>query len=337
MLEEKLEPVLRALRGAEDFKGRYDISRNWFQEHEENLAEGLGDLSFLCKLPSEERRALTYPVIGNWVLEQMQAFEPQTEHQGKVYAMMMKLVSESRFNNHHMQNVYEDPVAFTRMEDELLATMLSNPEESMPIHRFMCQIAAGVSEEIGKVLYRRNWHEEGYAIDLGHGICSPVNSLSCYIGSPFERLVKENRAGPIGLTIMVVDDEHPEEWYHRLLAVGFEKRGGQEGVFYDCETALEALRKGHYDVILTDLELGEGKMGGIEFVERAYKIQKRRGITPMISVFSYNADRLMEAEKRLHWTGKQRIFQQVAYCNNKRTFTATGFKENVVNYIRRPS
>src|SRR3989344_2422691 len=276
MLEEKLRPVLTELRAeARDLKGRYDIARNWFQEHAENLAESVEDLTFLCELPDEERTVLTYPVIGNWVLEQMKRFEPKTEHQRRVYELMRGVVSGKRFNNHHMRGLYDNPFAFTGRVDELLAAMLSNPEESMPVHKFMC----GISEEVCNLVYNQKLPQKSsYTADLGHGLFSPVDSLTHFVGEPFVVLVKSNRAGSIGLTIMVVDDEHPEEWYHRLLAAGFEEKEGQQGMFRDCETALEALERGHYDVILTDLELGEGKMGGIEFVERAYEVQKRKGI-----------------------------------------------------------
>lgn len=285
----------------------------------------------MCELPNEDRYVLTYPVVGNWVLEQMQAFEPQTEHQQKVYEMMRNVVAESRFNNHHMQRAYEDPVAFTRMKDELLATMLSNPEESMPVHKFMCWIEDKVGRLVsdGKLL-----HKETYTTDLGHGLFSPVKGLTYFVARPFERLVNDNRAGPIGLSIMVVDDEHPEEWHHRLLSVGFEEREDQKGMFYDCETALEALERGQYDVILTDLELGEGKMDGITFVEKAYEVQKRKGVKPRISVFSYNDEKLQEAERRLsNFSGESKVFHQVNH-NNKGTFTATRFKEEVGYTLR---
>lgn len=332
MLEEKLRPVLRELRAEErERKANYEIVRNWFQVHVENLAESVEDLTFLCELPDEERTFLTYPVIGNWVIEHMKRFEPQSEHQRRVYELMRRVVSEKRFNNHHMQELYDNPVTFTRMVDELLATMLSDPNESMPVHNFMY----GISNEVRDLVHGHKLpRKDSYTTDLGHGLFSPVHSLTYFVSSTFKWLVEQNRAGPIGLTIMVVDDEHPEEWYHRLIAVGFEEREGQQGMFHDCETALVALERGHYDVILTDLELGKGKMNGIEFVERAYEVQKSKGITPRISVFSYNEDRLREAEKRLHpFVGEQKVFHQVEF-NQKGTFTAAYFKEQVGYTLR---
>ncbi len=326
MLEEKLNSILTQLRAKErERKANFEIVRTWFREHEENLAEDLADMTFVCELPYPERSLLTYPVIGNWVLEQVQTFEPQTEHQKEVYELMRKVVSESRFNNHHMEGLYDNPVMFTRMKDELLAAMLSNPEESMPVHKVMCEIADRASELVygGKLPDKKT-----YTTDLGHGLVGPVSNLTYFITRPLARLAEHNRAGPLGLTIMVIDDEHPEEWYHRLLSVGFEEREGQQGMFYDCETALEALERGCYDVILTDLDLGEGKMDGITFVERAYETQKRKGIKPRISVFSYNNEKLKEAERRLRESGEQKVFHQVDH-NNKRTFTAITFREYV--------
>ncbi|MFH1308103.1 MAG: response regulator [archaeon] len=332
MLEEKLQPILTILRADErDFEREYEIIKNWFQEHKENLADNLSDLTFLCELPNEDRYLLTYPVIGNWVLEQMKAFEPQTEHQKKVYELMKKVVAETRFNNHHMKNIYDDPIAFTRMKDELCTTMLSNPEESMPIHKFMREI----EERVDSLIVDETLPiKETYTTDLGHGLLSPVSGLTYYVARPFERLVKNNRAGSIGLTIMVVDDENPEEWYNRLLSAGFEEIKGQQGIFYDCETALEALERGRYDVILTDLELGEGKMDGITFVEKAYEVQIKKGIKPAISVFSFNKEKLSEADDRLRKSkGEQKVFHQVDY-NYKSRWTATGFKEAVINALR---
>ena len=114
-----------------------------------------------------------------------------------------------------------------------------------------------------------------------------------------------------------------------MISVGFRENKNQQCFFYNCESALEALEKNNYDVILTDLELGEGRMNGIEFVEKAYEIQKRKGINPRISVFSYNDEKLREAEERLHDYGnKNKVFHQVNF-NNKRTFTASYFRIEV--------
>ena len=231
-----------------------------------------------------------------------------------------------------MESSYDNPINFTRMEDELFSNMLFNPDESMALHKFM--------EQIGKVVPDLVYNNKlpikaTYTIDLGHGLVAPVQHLTYLVAMPFERLVDWKGTKKLDLTIMVVDDEHPEEWYQRILSVGFKEISGQQGTFCDAETALKALEHGRYDVILTDIELGQGKMDGIEFVERAYEIQKRNGITPRISVFSFNKDKLDEAERRLRPNnGEEKVMHQIN-LNYKSGWTATHFKQEVLYSLKR--
>ncbi|MBI2546969.1 MAG: response regulator [Candidatus Aenigmarchaeota archaeon] len=329
MLEEKLQPVLSRLREKQmEKKDSYEIVKGWFQDHEENLAESLADIAFVCELPHQERGLLTYPVVGNWVLQEMGQFSPQRGKQTQVYPLLRRLVVEHRFNNHHTGSLYDKPEEYNRMWDELNGLMLSAPEDSMPLHKLMKEIRTRAGQTIHD-LPRKNT----YTVDLGHGLMSPFDSFA-FLTFYFGATVEVGQAKPMDLTIMVVDDQHPEEWYRRMTAVGFKEPDGQ-GAFYDCESALKALENGHYDVILTDLELGEGKMSGIEFVERAYKLQKRRGIKPRISVFSYNDQKLEEAEKRVGTWSKGYVFNQVNY-NNKATFTAARFRLEVGYTLEQP-
>ena len=134
---------------------------------------------------------------------------------------------------------------------------------------------------------------------------------------------------------MIVDDQSAQEWYERMISVGFKDIPGQQGFFPDCESALEALETGHYDVILTDLDLGNGKMNGIDFVEKAFTLLTSKGVTPRISVFSYDDKLLAEAEKRLHvWkhSDNSKVFQQVNY-NNKTDFSAMTFRISVARLL----
>jgi len=296
MLEERLNPVLTQLRTEErERKANFEIVRTWFREHEEKLADDLADMTFVCELPHPERSLLTYPVIGNWYLDKMGSFKPQTDHQQGVYNLLRNLALEKRFNDHHMKALYDGHEEYNRMWDELNSVMLSNPTESLPLHEMM----RGIHREVARAVYDGDLpQKDNYTIDLGHGLAEPSNSfefLTWYFGTIMER----GQAELLDLTIMVVDDQHPEAWYQRMVSVGFKHQEGQQGYFFDCESALEALGKGKYDVILTDLEVGEGKIGGIEFVERAFDIQQTRGIKPRISVFSYNDEKLQEAEDRL--------------------------------------
>ncbi len=324
MLEERLQPILYHLRERDrERKDNYKIVKDWFQQHEENLADSPTDMAFVCELPHSERSLLTYPVVGNWYLSEMRQFRSQTEHQSKVYTLIRRVVAEGRFKNHHMRSFYDNAEDYNRMFDELNSLMLSDPDKSTPLHQLMQEIMATASREINTLPYK-----DTYTVDLGHGVISPLHSFA-FLTWYFDTFVKRGQSKPLDLSIMVIDDEHPEEWYSRIMAVGFKEQEGQQGTFHDCESALKALEKGRYDVILTDLELGDGKMDGMKFAEKAFKIQKRKGIVPRISVFSYNDQKLQEAERKLgRFSRKRVLFHQVNY-NNKAEFSATRFRLEV--------
>jgi CheY-like chemotaxis protein len=335
MLEDRLAPVLAQLRAQE--RGRhadFEIVREWFSSHEENLADNVLDMTFLCRLPHQERTLLTYPVIGNWYLDKMSGHKSQTPHQQKIQTQLMDLIREYRFNNSHMRSWYGSPEEYNKNLDKLHSMMLSTPRMSQPLHERMEHInrefCDTVHEHIEKVL---RYSTKGFTIDLGHGLMSPSGNFE-FLTMYFAMMMERRQTRPLDLTIMVVDDEHPEAWYQRLISVGFKDQKGQQGYFFDCESALEALTKAHYDVILTDLELGKGKMGGIEFVEKAYDIQEEQGIVPRISVFSYNDEMLQEAEDRFRGNREvYKVFHQVNY-NNKKDFTAIRFSCEVAYSIR---
>lgn len=331
MLEDKLNPVLTQLKAGEsESKANFEIVRTWFQGHEENIAESLADLAFICELPDSERRLLTYPVMGNWYLGKMAGFVPQTEHQEKVFSLLKDLIREHRFSNSHMKSLYGQNEEFSKRWDELNSQMLADVSGSLPLREMMKTI----HKEVVRAVYDGKLpHKDTYTMDLGHGLASPSNSFQ-FLTWYFESIAEKGQTLPLDLTIMVVDDEHPEAWYQRMISAGFRDKEGQQGFFFDCESALKALERGHYDVILTDLELGKGKMGGIKFVEKAYDIQKARGIKPRISVFSYNDKKLQEAEDRLRgYSGNHKVFHQVNH-NNKAEFRAIQFRIEVYNTLR---
>jgi CheY-like chemotaxis protein len=176
--------------------------------------------------------------------------------------------------------------------------------------------------------------KETYTTDLGHGLDGPAGSFE-YITWHTRALMESNKAEPLDATIMIVDDQMPEAWYQRMIYVGFKDIPKQQGFFYDCESALVALEHGKYDIILTDLELGEGRMGGVEFIEKAYALQKSQGMQPRISAFSYNKEKLEEAEERLGWIsgGESKIMGQVSN-NDKGGFKAINFRMDVRNSLR---
>lgn len=329
MLTARLEPILTQLRAEKrEAKSNFEIVRAWFIDHEENLAEDLSDLTGICELPPHERALLAYPVMGNWYLAQMATFDPQTEYQKSLYTLLRGLVLEKRFHNHHTESLHAREEYFNRIWDEFNCVMLSNPSESIKLHELMNSIFCEIN---GAVFHKRLPQKNTYTVDLGHGFVDPASSFE-FLTWYFMETINDGNGGPLDRTIMVVDDSHPKEYYQRMIAVGFQDQAGQQGFFFDCESALNALEKGHYDVILTDLELGEGKMGGIEFVERAYAIQMAKGIKPLISVFSYSDNKLEEAERRLRWKGGNKVFHQVNH-NNKVNFSAFKFRFDVCNKL----
>jgi CheY-like chemotaxis protein len=255
----------------------------------------------------------------------MASFVPQTDHQRAGFTLLRGLVVEERFVNDHWN--LEPKEDFNKKEDEFNSFLLKDPDDSMVLDEMMRKI----SGEMDDAITNGNLPKlDTYTSDLGHGLLAPVYSFYFLTHLYLYNLVEMRSTEPLDYSIMVVDDQRPGEWYQRMISVGFKHIDGQQGYFLDCESALEALQAGHYDVILTDLDLGKGKMSGLDFVEKAYAIQEGKGIVPRLSVFSYDNTLLQEAEKRLHrWDKKdQKVFQQVNY-NNKAYFTAIGFRMDV--------
>lgn len=355
MPKQGLQEIIGQVR-TEPIQARYSVVKAYFSEHEEDLtggatiSESVDALISLCKLPYAERRFLTYPIVGNFALKQISEFNPQTEHQKAVYEMVRKWALEGRFKNSHLEEFYEGPVEFTKIEDDLYNLVMSNPDDSRPLAEFMEEKYRKFYEALRvKKEYldsgrlggdKKITFNHGLKTDLGHGLCSPLQyflELLSYI-APFYLGKEIKPLQPLELTIMVVDDENPEHWYKRLLAAGFQEPEHQ-GFFYDCKSALEALKKGSYDVILSDLEFGEEKMDGIEFAEAAYRIQRRKRKKPLIAVFSYSHERLKQAEEELfpHFPSvrrKQKVFCQPIELN-KMYFTAHSFRINVEHASRR--
>ncbi|MBD3309704.1 response regulator [Candidatus Woesearchaeota archaeon] len=339
MLEEKLAPVIRKLEGYSHRKRRYRYVIRFFTEHEENLAEGddidsqIEDMVYLCTLQDRLRKFLTYPVLGNFVLEQADQYEPSTDRQQKVFGAMRDVVAETRFNNHHMEMLNNDPEGFTALQDTLYKVMLQHPIVAERILNFLHQIYRRVEASIRDpermfVLHPRLRDRE-YETDLGHGFSNPVRQLTLQLETHVYHGVKHR---PLDMTVMVVDDENPEAWYRRLLAVGFQEKEGQKGYFTDAESALAALEKGDYDVVLSDIMLGKGKMDGITFVEQASSAQQKAGKDTMFQVFSYDIDALKEAEDRLF--GRPPIALNQPLGSYKGDFTAMDLRHDVEKALR---
>ncbi|MFA4820414.1 MAG: response regulator [Candidatus Aenigmatarchaeota archaeon] len=119
--------------------------------------------------------------------------------------------------------------------------------------------------------------------------------MTYFVVAQFEWNLNNGVLDPLDKISMVVDDTEPEYWDGLLKLAGFQEIEGQPRYFRDGESALPALEKGRYDVILTDLELGEGKMDGIAFAQAARKVQLAKGKPAMIALFSYNGEKLKAA------------------------------------------
>jgi hypothetical protein len=320
----------------------HQVVRDWFELHPENLAEDLTDLSFICHLPWQERGLLSFPIVGNWFLEKVSSFEPQTPNQKQALQMIQGLTLESRFNNHHWKPPYADAEGFNRKEDEFNAFMLTCPDELKGLEELTYKIMRDV--QLASHYHEIKDNADSRTIDLGHGLLSPIHSfclLTIFLRSVIDRPVSKS----MGLTVMVIDDTQPEDWYKRLINVGFAEQEGRPGYFPDCESALEALKIAPFDVVLTDLELGKGKMSGLDFVPKAWQILREHGIlVPKMSAFSYNDELLKEAEKRFgpsQYTYKYREPEQPMFLhnqvdrNNKINFTAYGFRDKVISNLPR--
>jgi hypothetical protein len=332
MLEQLLAPLVQQLDPAESAQqANYTRAEAWFRSHEEPLVQRAEELRYLCTLPRSIRTTVTYPVIGNWFLDKIDRFEAHTAHQRQVRGLLRTLVCEKRFNNHHAGEFYANRDAFNRDLDALYVRMLANVAESTVFHELLQTTNDDLCETIGKLAVRRI----GASVDLGHGVLSPANSFA-FLTFHYDVAIKRNRPIALPCSIMVVDDECAGEWYTRMIGAGFKEVTTQQGSFSDCESALVALPDGHYDVVLTDLDLGVGKMTGEEFIERAYGTQRKQGIAPLLSAFSYDNNRLFAAEQtfgRGHDAG-DKLFHQVTR-NDKRGFTALDFRNEVDYTLQR--
>ncbi len=324
MLEERLGPLLTQIRTTEQEHVQFEIVRAWFEGHEENLAESIADMAFVCELPNRERHLLTYPVMGNWYLDKMVRFEPQTEHQRDLFALLSNLVRERRFNNDHIDHLYSPHEEFNRKKDEFNSSMLGDFDAALPL----CDMMRGINREISDEVYGERIPKRPRKVDLGHGLAAPSDSFN-FLTYYLDTIARYGRIKPLDLTIMVVDDQDPRGWYQRMISVGFKDVEGQQGYFFDGESALKSLRTGSYDVVLTDIELGDGKMNGIDFAQQAYHFQLEQGRRQRIAVFSYNAERLNEANRSLGKLKASTPFSGTLYVYNKARFSAIEWRNCV--------
>ena len=297
-LEEKLAPVLVRIAEAKTVQARHRSVRAWFTEHPENLAKDFLDLTYVLTLPGEQRTLLTYPVVGNYVLGELEKFAASTPIQRKLQGMARHLVWEKRFYNHHWQRDEIETKAIGEISDRMIGTMLRHKEEALSLHLHLCQIAGAYD------VYQRTdalrWRYTNFETDPGHGLDAPLEHLSARITLPFEFSMHGNDAGPTDLSIMLVDDTEGAYWWKRLELVGFRQRPGVTHVYKDAKSALRALKQHAFDIILSDLDLGEGKMGGIEFLQQAHDLTMQQERSPALLAFSSNDELRGRAEQELY-------------------------------------
>lgn len=329
-LSQQLLPALILIRrNGLNREEKFGLVKGWFEGHEQNLAPDITDLVQLCRLPDEERRLVTYPVIGNLFLKRVGAFKSQTRHQEKAKMFLMEMIKAERFYNPHTDDI-ENPYEHNRRIDELNNLLLKSPNDSMPLHTLIYGVYREVVDMV-HVYSEKGGSQEGLSSDLGHGLCAPARHFT-FLTWHISSLVKEGSAKPLKATIMVVDDRNPKDWYERLISVGFNHDKEQQGYFTDGESALKALTLGHYDVILSDLDLGKGKMRGEEFAKKAYRLQKRNGVKPLIHLFSDDRDALWEADQMLRLGASTSIiFTQPGL---KSEFSAASFRVMVNHWVK---
>jgi CheY-like chemotaxis protein len=358
LLEQVLQPLLVQLEDMEapDWRTATDsqnqayrdlqkrnnsTAREWFTSESPGSLVGdeLSNLGYLCTLPETHRRAVTYPVIGAWLQEKLDTLQSETGHQKQVVGALHAVIEDLKYCNGNTG--YADPetqLALNARKDELTSLLFADVEESHVFVDFM----RARSEEIKQAaeIAKSRIPKSKLQMDVYHGLVQPAGH--------FEYLVKyllpdvDGNGGtyavkPLNLTLMVVDDQMPERWYKQLLAVGFTKQKGKQGYFHDPEEALHALQEGQYDVVLSDIELGQGNMDGVTFAGRAYDIQASNGDTPTVAVFSFNQDQLSRARHTLTPSGNepQKIMVEgrARGAYSKMTFTATEFREDVEGHL----
>lgn len=338
LLKANLSPLLSEIRAVSSDEQRYKMARAFFTEHEENLAGSIQELAYLCILPFEERRFLTYPVIGNFALSRIDAFTAETPFQEAVKEKFRQVISEKRFVNSHLEQFHNEAFNHLQNIDELYALSSQNIAESLPILKTVNQVSREIADEVYN--NRIPVNQDTLTTDLGHGLWGPIDHIDIYARF-FDFELTEDLMVPLEQTIMVVDDEMPERWYSRMIAAGFRRDDNQQGYFSDAESALAALSnpQNSYDVIISDIELGEEKMDGVTFVQKAYDIERGRDRRTLISLFSASKEKLKEADADLRWKRGMRNEEGIVFddlnFNHKAFFNATRFRQDVSRYFNR--
>ncbi len=327
-LLEKLSPLRAEISALSDNpQAQSELVQTWFLEHPENLARDVEDLTMICVLEYDERKLLTDPILGNWLMGQIDKLTPESPTQAEALAKTKEIFGLLRFHDSRFGNETGNKIAENNLYDELNALLISDPDTVKytvgEVRKIMMNAQDGVMEHVLSGRYKTG---------LEHGILGPMDIFWYGTTLNFEIESQFHEVEPMDARILVLDDKDAEDWYKRLVAAGFKDDPDQQGHFTDPSLALVALLNGNYDVILSDLDLGEGQMSGIDFARIASAIQRAKGIKdPLISVFSYDQALLEEANRTIgRYSDNPVLFQQVNGGNNNKVgFTGYEFGRDV--------
>ena len=99
-----------------------------------------------------------------------------------------------------MEKLYDKHEEFNIKLDELNTQMLSNPDESIPLHKLLQKI----KEPIGEAVYEGKLpKKKTYTIDLGHGLYSPFDSYS-FLTWNFDTIFNEGNTKPLNLNMIKI-------------------------------------------------------------------------------------------------------------------------------------
>ncbi|MFA4820413.1 MAG: hypothetical protein WC613_05660 [Candidatus Aenigmatarchaeota archaeon] len=163
MLQEKLQPLIAQIQDQSE-EDRTRTVHDWFEAHTENMVGDPFEMPYLCELPNDVRRLVTYPVIGNLVLSRLSGFQPRNDYQRTLLEMARHIIEETRFHNHHTGDV--KPLSFIQMETEFTARMLEKPGEAIELQEYITGV---IEKPLSDIIYDQLQKVPGktYTTDFG--------------------------------------------------------------------------------------------------------------------------------------------------------------------------
>jgi hypothetical protein len=294
MLKDTLEPLLDQL--GDDFHANYRAARRFF-ELNDIVPSSLHDLEFLIWLPDKQRKFVSHPLSLNYFIRLLEKYPQPTPSAAEYVRRVIAYSHELRFHHaglfippEHEMRLHElsDAVMRAAVDDKPFAAELSSYFEEWE--------HAEKSNEFYNTVYESS-KERKPSTDIWHGIFPPITSVNDLLASA--SVFSTNYTPyPSDLSVLILDDENPKYWADRFRKAGIV---GNIGVHYSPADAEADLRKNNYRLIVTDYVLGDGQPNGIEFAEKAFAIQKSKGIKPVIVLQSSmeNINELAKEKKHL--------------------------------------